>query len=191
MRIGLHLALDWLRQIVAGLYAPPTWNVVTPNSGPEAGGTTVLVQGSDFQNNTQVSFGFTWVWGTFIDSQNMTAVTPPGVGVVGTQLTSTNDAQACNGPAFTYIAAPVVSAVTPNTGLAIGGTVITDLAGTGFQVGATVTFGGVAATVVVRVSAIKITCITPAHAAGAVDIVVTNPDTQNSGASGAGLYTYL
>lgn len=48
--------------------------------------------------------------------------------------------------------------------------------GTGFGNGATVTFGGTAATSVVVVNQNKITCLTPAHTHGLVDVVVTNAD---------------
>lgn len=84
--------------------------------------------------------------------------------------------------------APTVTSVTPSTGGTVGNTAITDLAGTGFQSGATVTFGGAAATSVVFVSSIKLTCTTPAHAAGTVSIAVTNPDAQT--ASLVGGFTY-
>lgn len=62
------------------------------------------------------------------------------------------------------------------------------LSGSGFADGATVTFGGVSATSVVVASSHYITCQTPTHAAGAVNVVVTNPDAQ---ASNAVVYTYL
>jgi len=52
--------------------------------------------------------------------------------------------------------------------------------GTGFVDGATVTFGGSAATSVIIVNAFTITCLTPAHAVGLVDVVVTNPDGQSA-----------
>lgn len=52
------------------------------------------------------------------------------------------------------------------------------ITGTGFVSGLTVTFGGVSATSIVVVSQFKITCLTPAHAVGAVNVVVTNPDGQ-------------
>lgn len=65
-----------------------------------------------------------------------------------------------------------ISSVAPNAGPIGGGTPVT-ITGTGFQVGATVTIGGVAATSVVVVSDTSITCVTPAHAAGPVDVVVT------------------
>jgi len=87
--------------------------------------------------------------------------------------------------------APIVTSITPNTGLTSGGTAITDLAGTNFVTGATVKIGGVSATSVVFVSSTKLTCVTPASlTAGAKNVVVTNPDTQTSGASGNSLFTY-
>ena len=49
------------------------------------------------------------------------------------------------------------------------------IGGSGFEEGATVTFGGLAATNVVVVSSLTITADTPAHAPGAVEVVVTNP----------------
>jgi hypothetical protein len=70
-----------------------------------------------------------------------------------------------------------VTSITPNTGLAAGGLAVTingtDLAGT-----EGVTFGGTAATNVKVVSNERVTCTTPAHAAGAV-AVVTQDDAGN------------
>lgn len=86
--------------------------------------------------------------------------------------------------------APLVEAISPGSGLEAGGTAITNLSGAFFRSGATVTIGGAPATDVVRVSADQITCTTPAGTVGPADVVVTNPDAQDSGASGAGLFTY-
>jgi hypothetical protein len=72
---------------------------------------------------------------------------------------------------------PAVSSLDVTTGPVAGGTVVT-VTGTGFANGAGVTFGGSAATGVTFVNSTTITCTTPAHAAGAVNVVVTNPDTQ-------------
>ena len=84
---------------------------------------------------------------------------------------------AASGLITVIAAAPTVTSVAPATGPAAGGTSVT-VSGTNFQAGATVTFGGVAATGVTRVNSTTITCTTPAHAAGIVNVVVTNPDTQ-------------
>jgi len=79
---------------------------------------------------------------------------------------------------FPLLFPPTLISVTPNTGPTAGGTSV-DLAGMDFQSGATVTFGGSLATGIV-VTPTHITATTPAHASGAVNVVVTNPDLQNS-----------
>ena len=73
--------------------------------------------------------------------------------------------------------APSVTAINPTSGSTAGGTSVT-LTGANFVSGATVKFGGVAATNVNVSSSTTITATTPAHAAGVVDVVVTNPDAQ-------------
>lgn len=77
----------------------------------------------------------------------------------------------------TVVDQPVVTIVTPNTGPATGGTAVT-ITGSNFKSGATVTFGGMAASNVIFVSVNQITCITPAHIPEIVDVRVTNPDAQ-------------
>lgn len=69
---------------------------------------------------------------------------------------------------------PIVSNVSPGTGLAAGGTAVT-ITGAGFTGATGVTVGGTAATAVVVVNTNTITCTTPAHAAGTVDVRVTTP----------------
>jgi IPT/TIG domain-containing protein len=91
--------------------------------------------------------------------------------------------------------APSVTGVTPSFGPVAGGTLAT-ITGANFQSGATVTFGGTAATNVTFVGSASLTAQTPAHAAGLVNVVVTNLDAQ-SGAlanaytfqNGSGFYT--
>jgi hypothetical protein len=69
-------------------------------------------------------------------------------------------------------ATATISSVAPATGAAAGGTAIT-IKGSGFTPGSTVAIGGVACTSVAVISDGKITCATGAHAAGAVNVVVT------------------
>src|SRR5262249_40879419 len=61
--------------------------------------------------------------------------------------------------------APTVGSIDHTTGSPAGGTSVT-ITGTGFVTGATVKFGGTAATSVTVVNATTITATTPAHAAG-------------------------
>jgi uncharacterized repeat protein (TIGR03803 family) len=72
---------------------------------------------------------------------------------------------------------PTVTGVSPASGPVSGGTVVT-VSGTDFQPGATVSFGGTAATGVTYFSATTIYALTPVHAAGAVTATVRNPDLQ-------------
>lgn len=68
---------------------------------------------------------------------------------------------------------PNVTSVTPNAGTDTGGQTVT-VAGTGFQAGVTLNFGGVSATVV-SVSGTAITATTPARPAGVTSVTVTDP----------------
>ncbi len=84
--------------------------------------------------------------------------------------------------------APTFTSITPNTGPAAGGTAITNITGTGFVSGCTVTIGGASCTSVVFVNSTTLTAVSPAGTSGARNVVVTNPDTQT--ATGTGAFTY-
>jgi hypothetical protein len=71
---------------------------------------------------------------------------------------------------------PVVGAISPNTGPTGGGLPIT-VSGNYFQSGASVTIGGAAASGVTVAAPTVIQAVSPAHATGLGDVVVTNPDT--------------
>lgn len=79
-----------------------------------------------------------------------------------------------------------LSAITPNSGTTSGGTGVT-LTGTGLTGATAVTFDGVLATSVNVVNSTTVTAVTPAHAAGPVDVVINTP----SGATLAHGYTYV
>jgi IPT/TIG domain/Dockerin type I domain len=87
---------------------------------------------------------------------------------------------------LTFGSAPAISTITPASGTTAGGIAVT-ITGTNFAFGSSVTIGGTAATSVV--SSTQITATTPAHAAGAVNVVVTNPDAQS--ATLASGFTYV
>lgn len=82
---------------------------------------------------------------------------------------------------------PTITSITPAAGSTAGGDTVT-IQGTGFVANANVTFGGVRATNIVVNSGTSVSAKTPAHAAGAVEVVLTNVDNQ-SATKPAG-YTY-
>jgi len=85
--------------------------------------------------------------------------------------------------------APTISSITPTFGPLAGNTLVT-INGTGFVVGATVTFGAGAGTSVNVASATTITVRTPASAISqTVSVTVTNSDLQTGTLSNAFTYT--
>lgn len=84
------------------------------------------------------------------------------------------------------IVVPTIVSVAPTSGPAAGGTTVT-ITGTEFVKGATISFGGTPASSVTVNSSTSIDAITPAHAAGAVDVRVT---TKAGSVNAAGAFTY-
>src|SRR5207249_9868047 len=169
--------------------AAPTVTGVTPTSGPTAGGTSVTIAGTGFQAGATVSFGGSALTVSTISATSITGTTAAhAAGAVNVTVTNVDTQSGTCSGCFTYVApAPTVTSVTPTSGPTAGGPSVT-VAGTGFQTGATVSFGGSALTVS-TISATSITGTTTPHAAGAVNVVVTNPDTQSGTCSGC--YTYV
>lgn len=84
---------------------------------------------------------------------------------------------------------PTITSVSPSSGTILGGTAVT-IAGSNFSNVQSVTFGGLACSSVNVVSVISLTCVTPPHVAGTVDVVVTTLAGSNSTAGTANDYTY-
>lgn len=175
---------------IAVTYAAPTFTSLSVGTGPTTGGTATTITGTGFLPSPAVTFGGVTATSIVrVSSTSITCVTPAGSGAVDVVITNT-DAQSVTGSgAFAYAAPLTVSTASPNTGPLAGGTIITNLAGTGFVNGCTVKIDGVAATATF-VSSVKLTVTTPAGSSGAKNIVVTNPDTTTSGSTGNGAFTY-
>ncbi len=83
---------------------------------------------------------------------------------------------------------PTLTSVFPSPGSTAGGTSVT-ITGTNFASGATVRFDTTAATNVTVVSSTSIIATTPPHAAGLVNVVVTNPNGQSATLTNGFTYT--
>lgn len=180
-----------------GVPPGPSGVAISPSSGPIAGGQAVTITGSGFTSGATVSFvelpsnnvfggspnakALTGV--SVVNATTITAVTPSATntGLVDVVVMNADRQTATLRSGYTYSnapPAPAVTAVSPNTGPTSGGTSVT-ITGSGFVATPTVTFGGTAATGVTFVSATTLTATAPAHAAGLVNVVVTNPDAQS------------
>ena len=169
--------------------APPTIASVSPNTGPMAGGTAVTIAGTNFAAGATVTFGGGAATGVSVTASSITATTPAhAAGAVSVVVTNPGGAEATLNNGFTYLgAAPTITSLSPTSGSASGGAPVT-ISGSNFVSGATVTFGGTAATVT-SITATTIAVTTPAHAAGTVSVVVTNPDGQSATLTNSFSYT--
>ena len=164
----------------AYLGTPPTVTSISPTSGPAAGGTAVTITGTGFLAGATVTLGGNVARSVVVVSDtSITAVTAAHAGGVVDVTVRNIDTQVATCPGcYTYVPGPTVTSISPTSGFPAGGASVT-ITGTGFVSGATVTIGGSTATGVSVVSATQITATTPAHAAGTVNVTVTNPDTQS------------
>lgn len=171
---------------------PPTVAAVVPNSGFTSGGILITITGANFQDGATVTIGGSAATGvSFVAADTLTATVPAhAAGAVDVVVTNPDGLTGTLAGGFTFlvIPPPAVASVTPNFGPTAGGTGIT-ITGADFQSGATVSIGGAAATGVTFVSATSLTATTAAHAEGAVNVVVSNPDGQIGTLAGG--FTYI
>lgn len=172
----------------------PAITSISPTNGPAAGGTTVTITGTNFVSGATVMFGSSAATSvTYVSATTLRAVTPsqPTGGVKDLRVTNPNGQTVTKTAAYTYAVPvanpPALSSLSTKFGFALGGKVVT-LAGSNFVSGATVKFGGTSATRVTFVSGSSLSVVAPAHAVGAVSVVVTNPDGQSATLSN--VYTY-
>ena len=144
----------------------PTVTSLSPSSGPLAGGTSVTIRCGlrpcGGEQHGEVRLGL--VTPSSASATSLTVTSPAGSGMVDVTVTVGGQTSATS-PAdhFTYVAAPVVTSLSPASGPTSGGTsvIITETA----REAGPVSFGGVAATGFTVNSATQITATTPAGVA--------------------------
>ena len=179
---GLSAASTVADQFVYHAFQPTVTSLST-TSGSTNGGATITITGTNFFAATVVSFGGVAASSFTVNSPTqITAIAPPHAqGTVDVQVTTPNppslpvNISPINPPAdqFTYNAStPTLSSISVNAGITTGGTMVV-IIGTNLFGATSVTFGGVGATSYTVNSATQITAVSPAEAAGTVDIRVT------------------
>lgn len=167
----------------------PVITTVEPAIGPPAGGMTVTIDGGRFSPNAALTFGgvpatdVTVLYGTRI-----TATLPAHVpGIIDVVVTN-SDAQATTlVRGFEYVGPPTVTSVTPDKGRYY--TEVT-IKGTCFRSGnnGSVKFDGVMMPSFGVIDDTTIVGYAPQHAAGLVDVMVTNPYGQSGTLASAFAY---
>lgn len=173
------------------LGAGPTVASASPGQISILGGTPLQVNGANFQSQAQVFVGLSPVAGaTQVNPSRIDGAAPPGpIGPADVTVTNPDGQTATLTAAVLYVVPPpTIATITPNTGPGQGGTTVR-INGAGFQVGASVSFGGSSAPTAVVLSPTDIDVVAPVGADGPVNITIVNPDgqsvTRNNG------YTYV
>ncbi len=169
---------------------PPRILSISPGTGPQGGGTTISVEGLNFDPKSQLFVGGAPCGNVSLVSSGSLTGTTPSTNILGAvDVTVKNDDgqrdKIRNG--FTYTSGTssvTVSSISPTSGSS--GTSVT-INGTGFQANATVTFGSASATGVTVASSTQITCTAPGGT-GPTTVTVTNTDNSSGQLSNA--FTY-
>jgi hypothetical protein len=142
---------------------PPRLTAISVTSGPASGGTSLTITGDGLTSATAVSFGGVAAASFTVNGDtSITAVTPStGAGTVDvTVTTGGGTTSASSVDQFTFVAAPTVTGISPNSGPLDGGTSVT-ITGTNLTPVTSVTFGGIYAPFTVD-SDTSITATSPA-----------------------------
>jgi large repetitive protein len=170
----------------------PVVSGVSPSSGPQTGGTPVVITGSGFAGATEVDFAsFKVLAGSFTvnpagtsislnspaasapGTVNVTVVTSAGTSTISSVNQFTYTQTAPNLPAST---APTVTGLSVSSGPTTGGAAVV-IEGTNFTGATAVRFGNTLTTrFSVNAAGTALTVITPPHVAGTVNVTVTTPE---------------
>jgi hypothetical protein len=171
--------------------AAPTVTAVSPSAGPTAGGTKVTVTGTGFTGATSATFGgYAGSHLTVVNDTTLTVTSPAyAAGLHYIQITTpAGTSGKVAAAAFTYEAAPTVTAVSPSTGPTSGGTSVT-VTGTGFTGATSVTFGGYPGTHLTVINDTTLTVTSPPYSSGLHYIQVSTPGGTSGKVAAAG-FTY-
>jgi uncharacterized repeat protein (TIGR02543 family) len=165
-------------------YAPPTITGLSRSTGPNGGGSSVIITGTNFTSLSTVAFGTNNVTTFAINSlTQITANSPTGTGAVDVRIANEGGTSADTvADNFTYFPLPAVTTISPTTGTTAGGTSVT-ITGQNFIGATAVKFGITDATTFTVVSDTQITATAPAGT-GEVNVTVITP----GGTSAVALY---
>jgi hypothetical protein len=162
---------------------PPEPELVTPGSGPTAGGTSVVISGRFLREFPPGEFIVLFGDEPALDIQILASdavrvTTPPGpAGFVDVSVQNFEGSIGILADGFEYIPPPEVIRVEPFDGPTFGGERVL-IIGNNFREGAQVDFDGRPCGNVTFIDSTQLQCTTPPGEEGFADVQVTNPDGQ-------------
>ncbi|WP_181804146.1 IPT/TIG domain-containing protein [Streptomyces shenzhenensis] len=163
----------------------PSITSLVPSSGAAAGGTTVVINGTNLSGATLVLFGASPGAITNVTPTQVTVITPAGSGTVNVTVTTPGGVSNALPYTYTFVPAPVIDSVNPSAGPMLGGNTVvitgTDLAGT------TLVLFGFTPAVIDTVTPTEVTVTAPPGLPSTMNVTVTTP----GGVSNPLPYTYV
>ncbi len=163
---------------------------ISPTEGSSVGGTVARIEGDRFQSGDTVTVDGSPVDATVLSATAISLTMPAHaagqVKVTVSPVGARSQAQVSQSQSvwFTYLGPPVISELRPNIGSTGGGTPMTILGDFWFPL--SVSVGGIVTPFEPDDYGGAVYLSTPAHAAGTVEVIVTNPD----GRTGSAMFTY-
>lgn len=156
--------------------ASPLPTKIDPALGPVLGGTVHTISGSGFVQGMTVTVGGNQATIQSLSGTQVKILLPPGVPGLAQVSCTFGNAEGLVPGGLTYVdaTAPRIDSFTPSVGPTGGGTLVT-IMGANFPPNAEVTFDGAAASGVNLVGTGQLGCVTPPHAAAAVEVRVRDP----------------
>ncbi len=150
-------------------YSPPGITSIVPASGPTAGATSIVINGTNFGTSGTATLGGAACTGLIVGQTQITCTIPPGQGT-NVPLVYSVGGQTATSTSFSY-SAPLVTGILPGSGPASGGTVLT-VNGLNFGTSGTVTLGGMPCTVT-KWTQTQLSVLTPAGVGTNLTLQVT------------------
>ena len=167
----------------------PTVTGISPAIGSSAGGQSVTIGGGTFLETPTATVGGVACEVTAFTATTVTCTTGAhALGVVNVAVANPGTLSTTLSNAYTYVSAPTITLVEPESGTTSGGTGIS-ITGTGFVETPTITINGVPCTDVYLIGSTFIGCTTGPGTQGTGDVIVTNPDSGSATAVDAYTYT--
>ncbi|WP_433289054.1 IPT/TIG domain-containing protein [Pseudonocardia sp. CA-142604] len=151
---------------------------ISPNQGSSAGGTAVVITGTNLANASAVRFGSNLATITANTPTSVNVTSPAGHGVVG--VTVTTPGGTSNPLSFFYLEPPAKFSLSPISGVEAGGNSVT-ITGANLNGATSVTFGANAGTITANNSG-SIVVTVPAGT-GSVPVTVVTPGGSTNGLS--------
>lgn len=161
--------------------ASPSITSLGTTSGPASGGISVTLTVTGARTGATVKFGTMSATGVTVNSDTSVSCTAPanGPGVVSVTLTDSDGQFTTKANAFSYVAAPNVTSVSPGTGIRTGNVTLT-LVGSGFVSSSIVKIGTTTATSTTYINPTILNALTPSVPAGTYSLSITNTDGQTT-----------